>query len=69
MPYIPERRYEDAPDTFTPFVPMDHDNIVEVCEQHLKENTALVKSDHRQLAKFILFFVIGYYSLKRYKTF
>jgi hypothetical protein len=38
MPYIPERRFEDKPDTFTPFVPLDPDTVVEICEKHLKKN-------------------------------
>jgi predicted nucleic acid-binding Zn ribbon protein len=37
MPYIPERRFEDKPDTYTPFFPMDEDNVVEVCDTNLTQ--------------------------------
>ena len=40
MPYIPERRYEDKPDIFTPFVPMDPDTKVEICDTQFTSGNA-----------------------------
>jgi hypothetical protein len=40
MPYIPERRYEDKPDIFTPFVPMDPETKVEVCDTQFDNKEA-----------------------------
>ena len=64
MPYIPERRFEDKPDTFTPFVPLDPDNVVEICEKNLK-NTSSPKLNYKA---YILLFIILLYLLKHYKV-
>ena len=62
MPYIPERQFEDNPDTFTPFVPLDRDNVVEICEKNLK-NTSNPKLNFKA---YILLFIIVLYLLKHY---
>ena len=68
MPYIPERIYEDKPDTFTPFVPLDCDNVVEVCEKQLNKDTTNVKLNKRQMFLYIMILLFVYFSLKRYKV-
>ena len=67
MPYIPERIYEDKPDTFTPFVPLDCDNVVEVCEKQLNQDTKTMKLNKKQIFLYIMLLLFVYYSLKRYK--
>ena len=67
MPYIPERIYEDKPDTFTPFVPLDCDNVVEVCEKQLNQDTKTMKINKKQIFLYIMLLLFVYYSLKRYK--
>ena len=66
MPYIPERRFEDKPDIFTPFVPLDHDNIVEICETN--KDHQIKKSEKQK--PYIIYSLIALfllYSLKHYK--
>ena len=66
MPYIPERRFEDKPDIFTPFVPLDHDNIVEVCDS--KENHQGKKMPKKKnYMMYSLLALALLYSLKKYK--
>jgi hypothetical protein len=66
MPYIPERRFEDKPDTFSPFVPMDGDNIVEKCESQLND-APIKKSDNKKTLKIVLLLFLVYLLLKQYK--
>ena len=65
MTYIPKREFEDKPDVFSPFVPMDHENIVEVCEQQLNDTSKKLKPNTFIL--YILIALLVYFSLKRYK--
>ena len=66
MPYIPERIYEDKPDTFSPFAPLDCDNVVEICEKQLKKDTTNVKLNKNGVL-YIMILLFMYFSLKRYK--
>ena len=66
MPYIPERRFEDKPDIFTPFVPLDHDNVVEVCETNKDHQGSKMPKTKPYLMYFLIVLVL-LYSLKQYK--
>ena len=66
MPYIPERIYEDKPDIFTPLIPLDRDNIVEICEQ--KKNVLIKRtSKSKQYLLYVLVLLFIIYSLKQNK--
>lgn len=66
MPYIPERRFEDKPDIFTPFVPLDADNVVEVCETNEdNQGSEIPKQKPYLMYSLIALFLL--YSLKQYK--
>ena len=67
MPYIPERRYEDKPDIFTPFVPMDGDTKVEICDKQFDDVN--VQPDKRSYVNnkkvlYLLVLVAIFYILK-----
>ena len=66
MPYIPERRFEDKPDTYTPFVPLDPDNIVEDCTKHKKVNTKSLSS-HSKTIRYLIVALFIFYILKHFK--
>jgi len=74
MPYIPERRVDDKPDTFTPFVPFDPDSIVEICNLQLVKRSELLKKNiqityqkNKILMWLLLLALLVYFSLKQYK--
>ena len=66
MPYIPERRFEDKPDIFTPFVPLDHDNVVEVCETNEDQQESKIQKQKPYLMYSLIGLVL-LYSLKQCK--
>ena len=66
MPYIPERRFEDKPDIFTPFVPLDHDNVVQVCETN-EDHQGSKMPKPKPYLMYSLIALVLLYSLKQYK--
>ena len=67
MPYIPERRFEDKPDIFTPFVPLDHDNVVQVCETNEAHQGSKMQSlKKKPFLMYSLMALVLLYSLKQY---
>ena len=68
MVYIPERVFEDKPDTFTPFVPLDPENVVHVCESNLNTSTKKININNKQIALYVFIAIFLYYSLKQYRT-
>ena len=69
MPYIPERRFEDKPDTFTPFVPMDPDTKVEICDTQFSKDSVPKEYKRKIYSKYllyILFIFVVLYILKKF---
>ena len=64
MPYIPKRTFEDKPDIYTPFVPIDPDTKTE-CVVSKSEHIPITKSNNYLF--YIVLFLLVYYSLKQYK--
>jgi len=60
-----KRTFEDKDDTFSPFVPLDPDNIVEICEQNTNR-TSNIKIVNNNMFIYGLLLIIIILSLKRY---
>jgi len=68
MVYIPKRVYEDKPDIYTPFVPMDKDNTVEICGEQLDDIPSVHNHKsifNKKLLLYIIIFIAIFYFLKQ----
>ena len=67
MVYIPKRVYEDKPDIYTPFVPMDKDNTVEICGEQLDDipRTHHHKSIINKKMLYLIIIIAIFYFLKQ----
>lgn len=66
MPYIPERRFEDKPDIYTPFVPLHPKGVVEVCESNDVHQESKMPKQNSYLLYYLIVLVL-IYSLKQYR--
>ena len=66
MPYIPERKFEDNPDIYSPYVPLDPDNIVEVCTKDKEKHSDITKTSMKPIYKYTLWLLLSYVLFKLY---
>ena len=60
-----KRTFEDKDDTFSPFVPLDPENIVEICEENTND-TQIGKGKKCNMCIYGLLLILIILSLKRY---